>query len=160
MLEVRRVRYVGDYKLDVAFSDGSRGVADLESELHGLLEPLRDKRVFRHVYVEDGVVRWRGGELDLAPSRLYARAHKLPPPKSARQARANEREVTLRQVRELVGRSQIDVAARMGTSQAQLSRLEQGKGMTIDSLQRYVEACGGVLKVVAEVGGRKVVIHG
>lgn len=45
--------------------------------------------------------------------------------------------------------SQQEVAAQMGTSQAQIVRLESGKG-TISSLRRYAHATGKKLKVTLE----------
>jgi DNA-binding XRE family transcriptional regulator len=160
MIEVKKVKYAGGYKLALTFTDGSRGVVDMEPELHGVLAPLRDKRIFRHVSVVNGSVSWGGGKFDIAPSRLYALAHGLPRPRTLDDADANERDVSLRQVRELAGLSQVELADHIGTSQGQLSRLEHKKNMTVASLRRYVEACGGKLRVTAEVGGKQVVISG
>lgn len=45
-----------------------------------------------------------------------------------------------------LGLSQTEVAARMGTSQSAVARLESGAGdMRLSTLERYAEAVGGVL---------------
>ena len=155
MAEVSKVRYEGNYKLALDFADGSHGVADLESEIHGALEPLRDKRVFRKARVEDGTVCWPG-DLDLAPARLYALAHGLPIPQSFEDADANEATMGLRVVRELSGMTQTELADGLGIPQSNLSRLEAREDMKLSSIRRYVEALGGKLEVIAVVGGKRV----
>ena len=58
-------------------------------------------------------------------------------------------ERTLRQLRNALNRTQTDLAARLGTSQAEVSRLERRKDMYLSSLGRYVAALGGRLEVRA-----------
>ena len=40
-------------------------------QLTGALEPLRDEKFFRQVFIDDGAVTWPG-EIDLAPDAMYA----------------------------------------------------------------------------------------
>ena len=68
-------RHVGGYLVELAYDDGARGVADLESELWGeVFEPLKDPAVFRTFTLsqELGTLVWPNGA-DLAPEFLYAR---------------------------------------------------------------------------------------
>ena len=52
------------------------------------------------------------------------------------------------QVRHKLGLSQTEVAARMGTSQSAVARLESGDGdVRLSSLQRYADALGRDLRV-------------
>jgi hypothetical protein len=55
--------------------------------------------------------------------------------------------VALRELRALLGRTQVDVAGRMGVGQAAVSRLEHRDDITLGSLRRYVEALGGKLDI-------------
>lgn len=55
--------------------------------------------------------------------------------------------VALRELRALLGRTQVDVAERMGVGQAAVSRLEHRDDVTLGSLRRYVEALGGKLDI-------------
>ncbi len=51
------------------------------------------------------------------------------------------------QVRQRLGLSQTEVAARMGTSQSAVARLESGDGdVRLSSLQRYADALGRDLR--------------
>lgn len=74
-------------------------------------------------------------------------------PKARKRAeeRANEilAELFLREVRQAVGLSQADLAARMGIRQPSLSKLEsEEQDMRLGTLQRIVEALGGQLDVI------------
>jgi hypothetical protein len=154
MVEVTQVQYEAGYTLALEFTDGSRSVVDLEPEIHGALAALRDKRLFRRAFVEDGTVAWPGG-LDLAPARLYALAHGLPIPQSFESADDNEAAIGLRVVRELSGKTQSEFAVELGIPQSNLSRLEGRDDMKLSSIRRYVEALGGKLEVIAVVGGKR-----
>lgn len=55
--------------------------------------------------------------------------------------------VALRELRALLGRTQGDVAERMGVGQAAVSRLEHRDDVTLGSLRRYVAALGGTLDI-------------
>lgn len=60
------------WKLEVAFSDGTRGIVSLEDHLFGpVFEPLKDAAFFSLVRVDEfGAVGWPNGA-DLAPDALY-----------------------------------------------------------------------------------------
>ncbi|OBH03544.1 helix-turn-helix transcriptional regulator [Mycobacterium sp. E1747] len=77
----------------------------------------------------------------------------------ARAAREEMREAVqahrLAEIRKALGHSrQADVAALMGVSQARVSKLESGdpSHTELGTLQAYVAALGGQLRVVAEFG--------
>lgn len=58
----------------------------------------------------------------------------------------------LSQLREEMGLTQTEIAARMGISQPRVSQLEKGDidQMEVDTIRRYVAALGGKLKIVAD----------
>jgi hypothetical protein len=72
MPRVKSVRALDNYRLEVAFDDGTSGVVSLEDRLFGIVfEPLRDPAVFGKVFVDEfGAVCWPNGA-DLAPDALY-----------------------------------------------------------------------------------------
>ncbi len=45
------------------------------------------------------------------------------------------------------GMTQAEVAAAMGTTQSVISRIERGANVSIETLNRYVSACGHQLKI-------------
>ena len=80
MEKVIDLHVLSDYRLEVAFDDGIRGVASLKERLDGpIFEPLRDPAVFAQARIDEfGAVCWPNGA-DLAPDALYD-ALKIQPP--------------------------------------------------------------------------------
>jgi DNA-binding phage protein len=62
----------------------------------------------------------------------------------------------LRAVRELVGKTQVDVAEATDMTQSEVSRLEHRADVRLSTLRRYVEALGGEVEVFATFGDKKV----
>lgn len=72
MLHIKSAEYVVDYKIWVAFDDGTSGEVDLDGVLSGpVFEPLKDIAIFRKVSVDPELetVVWPNGA-DLAPEFL------------------------------------------------------------------------------------------
>ena len=158
LIKVTNVRALDGFKLDVTFSDGTHGVADLSDDLAGPLGALRDTDLWRRAHLRRGVVAWND-DIDLAPEFLYARAHQLKPTKTAEDVTGNPLSVTLRELRAFAGRSQIEVAKAMGVAQAEVSRLEGRADTKLSTIERYVKALGGEVEVVARFGNRSLRLH-
>lgn len=155
MVDVISVKHEGGYRLLLGFEDGTHGVADLSDELVGKLSVLRsDPERFAAAFVDGGTVCWPG-DLDLAPSRLYALAQGLPIPQSFEDEEANENAVALREVRKLAGVTQVELARRIGITQGELSRFERRPNRNLETLQRYAEALGGEVEVAIVIGNKR-----
>jgi hypothetical protein len=72
MHKVVSVKPSGDWKLEIAFADGKKGVVSIKESLFGpVFEPLKDPAYFAHVRIDSfGVVCWPNGA-DLGPNALY-----------------------------------------------------------------------------------------
>lgn len=73
-LHITAVRYIADYRLRVAFDDGTGGEVDLFPLPDGpVFEPLKDKQFFARVIVDDELetLIWPNGA-DLAPEYVKA----------------------------------------------------------------------------------------
>ncbi|OYV61528.1 MAG: hypothetical protein B7Z69_00800 [Actinobacteria bacterium 21-73-9] len=55
-------------------------------------------------------------------------------------------------LREQLGKSQVDLAEILGTSQPNVSQLERSEDLQLSSIARYVHALGGQLQINAVVG--------
>jgi transcriptional regulator with XRE-family HTH domain len=66
----------------------------------------------------------------------------------------------LRELREALGITQVQLADALKVSQNRVSRLEHGdiERTQIDTLRRYVEAVGGHLHLDVEIGGQRIQI--
>jgi hypothetical protein len=74
---ISEVRHVADYRLELTFTDGTRGEVDLRDRVvgrGGVFVSLEDLANFAQVRVNDevGTIEWPNG-VDLCPDVLYAR---------------------------------------------------------------------------------------
>ncbi|HZL19837.1 MAG TPA: XRE family transcriptional regulator [Polyangia bacterium] len=71
--------------------------------------------------------------------------------------------LTIRAVREAVGKTQVDVAAESAIDQSDVSRLEGREDFEeclVSTLRRYLAALGGQLELVASFGDKKIILTG
>ena len=73
----------------------------------------------------------------------------------ARAAEILSEEMTLREVRKALNRTQTAVGGILGIGQEGVSRLEQRSDLLLSTLRSYVEAMGGSLTLVAEFPGHQ-----
>lgn len=64
--------------------------------------------------------------------------------------------VALTALREQAGLSQRELAALLGVSQARVASIEKSRNVTIEVLEKYVQALGGELEIIARRGGKRV----
>lgn len=68
---VKKVEYIGDYKLKLKFRNKDVKVVDLENELWGLMfEPLKDIEYFKQVKTDGYTIFWPN-ETDFCPDLLH-----------------------------------------------------------------------------------------
>ena len=65
-------------------------------------------------------------------------------------------EMDLKAIRELIGKTQVDVAVVTDMTQSEVSRLERRSDVRLSTLKRYVEALGGEVEVFATFGDKRV----
>ena len=73
---VKQVRHLGEYRLELRFTDGTTGELDLKGRIvgrGGVFGPLEDVGFFRQVQVdpEAGTIVWPN-EVDFCPDVLYS----------------------------------------------------------------------------------------
>ena len=75
-LLVAAVRYVGNQEFVVTFSTGETRLFDA-TELFSMpaFAPLKDEEVLRSPRVEDGVLCWLDGDIDIAPEALHGMSY-------------------------------------------------------------------------------------
>lgn len=160
MIRIESVTATPRYRLQLRFSDGTTGTVDFAPMLaNPLFAALADEDRFAQAYVEHGAVTWPG-DIDIASEALFAMAHDLPRPKDLAAAKANELEVSLRELRKLAGVSQVELAKSLDVDQGQLSRFERSDDRRLSTLRSYVEALGGELELVAVLGDKRLVLRG
>ena len=73
---VKQVRHLGDYRLELTFTDGTTGQLDFQERVvgrGGVFQPLEDVSFFRQVQVdpEAGTLVWPNA-VDFCPDVLYS----------------------------------------------------------------------------------------
>ena len=71
-------------------------------------------------------------------------------------ARAEHIALTLRQLREEAGLTQIEMAELADLTQSALSRIERREDNQVETVRKYIEALGGKLELVAVIGNKRV----
>lgn len=74
-------------------------------------------------------------------------------------ARLEALEMDLKAMRELLGKTQVELAAALKMSQGQVSETERREDLLLSTLRRYVEALGGELEVIANFGDKRIRLH-
>jgi hypothetical protein len=67
--------------------------------------------------------------------------------------------MNLRELRESIGKTQVEIARRASMSQPQLSRFEGRHDHLISTLRAYVRSLGGEIDVVARIGRKRVFLR-
>jgi DNA-binding XRE family transcriptional regulator len=75
----------------------------------------------------------------------------------ARAAELIAEEMTLRELRRALDRTQVTLARQLGVKQETISRLEKRSDMLLSTLRSYVEAMGGELDLMAKFPDRPAV---
>lgn len=69
-------------------------------------------------------------------------------------------ELDLKELRDMAGTPQADVAKVLETTQSQISRIEARDDHLVSTLRAYVQALGGELEVIARFGDRSIRLKG
>jgi len=74
---VTKAEYRGEYKINLAFNDGTEAVVDFSDWLDGpVFQPVRDQDFFKRFFIEAGAIVWPNGA-DIAPEALHERAKSI-----------------------------------------------------------------------------------
>ena len=81
------------------------------------------------------------------------------PPERQERIEARYRELkqeieSLRELRQIAGKAQVDIAAALNIKQPSVSKIEKQADMYLSTLRGYVEAIGGELELVITLPGR------
>ena len=75
MIHVTSAIYISQFKMNISFSNGDKGIVDLKDELWGeVFQPLRSPEAFRQFELSKtfGTIHWPNGA-DFAPEFLHAK---------------------------------------------------------------------------------------
>ncbi|WP_116137977.1 helix-turn-helix domain-containing protein [Trinickia diaoshuihuensis] len=82
----------------------------------------------------------------------------LPAARRAKIDRRAQELASLKELRQAVEKTQVELAETLGVGQDTISRLEQRSDMLLSTLRRYIEGMGGKLELVAQFPNRPPVV--
>ena len=75
MKKITKIEVLENYRLNLTFDDGVRGIVDLSDLVgKGVFKIWRDKKVFEQVQIGPGGELAWGDQIDLCPDSLYLKA--------------------------------------------------------------------------------------
>lgn len=75
-IKITNVKVVGELSLLVTFSSGEDRIYDMMYLMkYPVYTKLKDYNFFKTVYVENGVLVWNNGEIDIAPEEVYKQSY-------------------------------------------------------------------------------------
>lgn len=81
--DVIAATYKGEYKIEMTFEDGAKGIVDFSKYLSkgGVFQKFKNLEFFKNFKINEelGVIAW-GNEIDIAPETLYCEATSAPLP--------------------------------------------------------------------------------
>lgn len=81
MLHIESAKYIGGYKIDIMFDDGTRDLVDLESVVFSdgrkIVSELQDLNLFKDFSIQRHTLAWENG-LDFAPEFLKSCGGRVP----------------------------------------------------------------------------------
>ena len=65
--DIVKAVYITDYKVNLTFEDGKKGVVDLKDYVNSskVFSKFTDIKYFKKFYIEDGILTWGQGEIDI-----------------------------------------------------------------------------------------------
>ena len=74
-MEIVKVKYLSDYKLEVEFDNDEKIIADFKDFLFQNHSPMttqfKDKERFKNVSIDFGHLTWEDGEMDISAESVY-----------------------------------------------------------------------------------------
>ncbi len=71
LIWITQAKYLSDYKIQLVFNNGFKGIVDLKDSLKGsLFEPLKNKEYFKTFKKNAWTIEWNCNA-DFAPEYLY-----------------------------------------------------------------------------------------
>lgn len=72
MLKVNNIKVIAELYMLVTFSNGEKRVFDVSKLLeYPVYKKLENYEIFKSAYVENGIIVWNNGEIDVSPETVY-----------------------------------------------------------------------------------------
>lgn len=73
ILKVKNIKVIAELCMLVTFSNGEKRIFDLSKLVeYPVYKKLKDYEIFKSAYVENGIIVWNNGEIDISPETVYS----------------------------------------------------------------------------------------
>lgn len=74
--DIIKAVYIEDYKINLTFENGKKGIVNLKQYVGSseVFSKFSDMEYFKSFNIEDGILTWGKGEVDIASETLYLKA--------------------------------------------------------------------------------------
>ncbi len=73
ILKIKNISIIAELCMLVTFSSGEKRVFDASKLLeYPIYKKLEDYEIFKNAYLENGIIVWNNGEIDISPETVYA----------------------------------------------------------------------------------------
>lgn len=71
-LKIEKIKIVSELSMLVTFSSGEKRIFDAKYLLkYPIYEKLQDFSIFKEAYIENGIIVWNNGEIDIGVNEVY-----------------------------------------------------------------------------------------
>ena len=75
VLKVVEIKVFAELCMLVTFSNGEKRIFDASSLLdYPIYRKLQDYEIFKNAYIENGIIVWNDGEIDISPETVYEKS--------------------------------------------------------------------------------------
>lgn len=72
-LKIKNIKVIAELYMLVTFSSGEKRIFDVSKLLkYPIYKKLEDYEIFKNAYIENGIIVWNNGEIDVSPETVYA----------------------------------------------------------------------------------------
>lgn len=76
-LKIQDFKIITELYMLVTFSNGEKRVFDVKPlTKYPIYKALEDYNIFKKAYIENGILVWENGEIDIAPETIYKESYK------------------------------------------------------------------------------------
>ena len=72
LLKIENIKIIAELYMLVTFSSGEKRIFDVSKLIeYPIYKELKNFEIFKNAYIENGIIVWKDGEIDISPEAVY-----------------------------------------------------------------------------------------